>query len=287
MVSYLGHKPTNWAGAALTYGWMVMGLLLFIGDGSSGLWSNLSLFRGDLSEVPLAWEPGLGAIGFAFLMAPLALGALSLWLVPASGHAAAVNWTLLVVGVAAPVAGWAWEARGGRALYADRVVSREAGFTSRLEEHRFRDLVRVEVSCVATKRRRSSRYEAGPYYWMVFRDGYATNGWSLANESRQSPRAFLRQLDVMHDAAEAAGVVRAPKRRSNGEALWTIGCLSLLAEELGVTVQRLQPYFVVHQSELREGEYRVVQTPSRGALNDPPVALETNPATSVVDEAAQ
>jgi hypothetical protein len=286
MISYVGHKPKNWAGAVLVYGWLGASVLL-IGAGQFGLLDGISLFRRDLAETPLTWEAGLSFVGFAFLMSPLVLGALALWLVPASGHAPAISWTLVILGVTLPLAGWTWEARSGRALYADRVVSREAGFTSSLREHRFRDLVRVEVSCVATKRRRSSRYEAGPYYWMVFRDGYETDGWSLANESRQSPRAFLRQLDVMHDAAEAAGVVRAPKRRSNGEALWTIGCLSRLAEQLGVTIQRLQPYLVVHQSELREGEYRVVQTPSRGTFNDPPVALETNPATSVVDERAR
>lgn len=266
MTRFLGQKPVNWAATILVFGWMALALLGIAAWLLGGL-DGFSIFRRDLTQVPLSWEPDMSFAGFVLVMSPMLLGGLACWLVPASGHDPALSRALVALGMIGVLFGLAWDARSGQALYLDRVVTRGPGFTSRLEEHRLSDVVRVEASCVRTRRRRSSGWDPGANYWVFFRDGRQVEVWDLARgRERLNSTAFLDRLDVINAAATRAGAVRAPRRRPDGKLLGNAGCVPLLAERMGVSVSRLAPFFNVQQSELREGEYIVVPLPSSAEL---------------------
>ena len=262
MVRYLGDKPRNWAAAVLIFGWMGFGLL------GVGVWwldlvEPLSIFRRDLPAVPLTWEGEMSWLGFILVMSPMLLGTLACWIVPASDYSAPVSWALVVIGAVGALAGVAWDLRSGTAFYGDRVVSRGPGFHSDFATHPLTEIVRVEVSCTLTRRRRSSNWTATPAYWLTFRDAYEVDGWELATgPGRWNTAETLDRLDVIHLAANAADASRAPRRRPNGALMMSERCLPMVADRMGVSVESLQPYFVVHRSELRDGEDRL-------ALADP------------------
>jgi len=287
MVRYLGEKPRNWAAIALIFGWLGFGLL-GVGAWSLDLVEPLSTFRRDLPAVPLTWEGEMSFLGFILVMSPVLLGTLACWIVPASDYSAPVSWAFVIVGGVSALAGIAWDLRSGTAFYSDRVVSRGPGFHSDFVVHPLTEIVSVEVSCTLSRRRRSSSWTATPAYWLTFRDAYEVDGWELATgPGRWNTAETLARLDMIHIAANAAEASRAPRRRPNGAMMMSQRCLPMVADRMGVSVDRLQPYFVVHQSELHEGEYRVAQTPSRGAVSDAPVAGSEAPdagrAGSVVD----
>jgi hypothetical protein len=265
MVRYLGEKPRNWAAAVLIFGWMGFGFLGVVAW-SLDLLEPLSIFRRDLPAVPLTWEGEMSLLGFILVMSPMLLGILACWLVPASDYSTPVSWALVIVGAVGALAGIAWDLRSGTAFYGDRVVSRGPGFHSDFATHPLTEIVRVEVSCTLTRRRRSSSWTATPAYWLTFRDAYEVDGWELATgPGRWNTTETLDRLEVIHSATNAAGAARAPRRRPNGASMMAERCLPMVADRMGVSVERLQTYFVVHRSELRDREYTLVPAPSRTA----------------------
>lgn len=192
--------------------------------------------------------------GLCFMMSPLPLGLVAYWLMPRVDWSARVGAVLLGLGALLWGIGFAWDAGSGVALYPDRVVRREAGFDMPMSSDAFARIWRVEASCNYGRRRQPE-----PSYVLWFVDGRPVDIWGdsriFINRER-SVKIFnaVRQADVV---INRIGAVRAPQRRADGMTLGSAGCVTRLAEQLGMTRDDVEPLFVVHQSQLRPEEYRV------------------------------
>ena len=248
---YLGQKPSNWPAATLVFGWMALAIPLFLLGGGR----VISLFGRGLAEPPLFWWPGTSALGFFLSIGPMVLGALALYLMPRVDWSPRVGTGLVALGVLSAIAGIAWDAGSGVAVYADRVVHRAAGFGQAIHVDRFSDARRIETSCVVTKMRRGP-WHAEPQFTLVFRDGRGVELWNrgLGGAGSSWP-GRLPAISRAHQTAHQAGAARAPARKPDGALIGDIGCVEQLAEQLDVPLLELAPLFVVDQSELRPGEY--------------------------------
>ena len=246
---YLGQKPVNWAAMALIFGWGVGGAVLMLWGAGA-----VSTFRTTLPAPPLMWWSEMSFLGFVLTTSPVALGALALWLVPASDWSTKVSVGLVATGVLLFVCGVVWDSGYGVAVYGDRVIHRSAGFGQPLEVHRFADVRRTETSCVVRRGRGGGGAE--PSYILEFADGDRIDIWRGSYGGQRGSAvdrlAVVRSADA---AAVRAGALRAPQRKPDGALIGDIGCVSLLAERLKVPPETLVPLFSVHQSELQPGEY--------------------------------
>lgn len=264
MVRYLGQKPVNWAAMALIFGWLAVGALyMFWGAGV------VSTFRAGLAEPPLMWWPDMSFVGFVLIMSPVLLGAVALWLVPASDWSRGVSVGLIATGAVLFVAGAVWDASYGVALYPDRVVHQAAGFGQRPQTDRFADIRRVETSCVVRAGRGGGVI---PSYTLGFASGARVDLWRRTGLGVRGDAAERLAVIQAADAAVTRnGALRAPRRKPDGTLIGDPGCLIALGDSLTIPPPVLAPLFNVHQSELRPGEYDVEPdgAPTEGGRRPP------------------
>jgi hypothetical protein len=256
IVQYVGRKTVNWPAVVLILGSVLVGLLL-TGDFKR----EVSLFPAALFEPPLYWWPELSFVGFASVVVPMALGVLSLWLMPRVQWLSKAGGALIALGVVSLVFGIAWEAKSGVAIYSDRSLHRDPGFNSPLKTYYFTEITHLQTACVFERRRRSYTRTPNVDYQVHFADGQMlrpswTDGFFW--EDRRYDEKLKATLAI-NEAANRAGARRAPRRDVEGRLLHEADCIQLLAEKISVQPQDVADLFVVHQSELRNGEYVVTQ----------------------------
>lgn len=252
MVSYPGQRPFNWPAALLLGGSLcLMGALTFGGGAEV-----ISSFRRALPETPLAWWPEMSRVGFALLAGPFLLGAVAMVIMPRVEWSKRVGSALVSIGGVLAAAGVVWDAGSGVAIYDDRIIHKTAGIDSVMQTEMLADARRIETYCVINRGRGGSR-RPEPGYVLVFNSGAVLELWSPGPGGGPDLPNGLKHIRIINGAAERAGAVRAPHRRPDGALIGDQGCLSLLADRLGMPIAQVEPLFRVHQRELRRGEYVV------------------------------
>ncbi len=256
-VRYVGQKPFNWPAAILIFGWFGLALVLF-GGGQT----FISLFGRTLVGVPLYWWPEMSGLGFAGVIAPMVLGAFALWVMPRADWSPRLGASLVATGYVLFLLGLGWDVGSGVAVYPDRVVHRPSGWRQPTQTEHLRDVARIETACVFETGRRGQRLPNFDYR-ARFASGYDLwlNWGATLFGLNQQYEQKLRTVKAIDSAANTAGATRAPRRDINGNALGDRGCVDRLAERYGVTRGEIADLFVVHQDQLRPGEYTTVPTP--------------------------